>query len=445
MVSRHTHWWLALAWLLLSTTGVAGDYRLWLVTPESPAGALVPAELGRAVSVWLHYQGPADLDRIDTAPWQDHVAIARGYAAASEGVQRLRLRITPRRLGELTLPPLRLGSAQSDVLMLSVDPALEDDQALVPRWTVSDQQPWQREELQVAIDLDLDQPDAHLAVDDFAPPGFAVRPLPPTRQALPDGRTRYRHAWLLRPRKAGELPLALPRLSYLRDSVPRRRFEFPASVLQVRALPPYVTPTVPVGQVAMDPAVPDRLHAQGIAADALAAVLARAGLPASVVDRTAPDHGTRSEARIDWQAATPDAAGLVYFDPGIGRLRSLSPAAPPPVPWGWLGSALVVAVLLVYRKRRELAARWRAWRYRARLRQALARADDPETQLQTLLAQPLPGHGWPPRTPRAWLRGYVDCFDVPQARRLALGRAIDQMSAWRFGGAARAERLRDLV
>lgn len=424
--------WLTSILLLAAVSAHADDYRLWLELPDVPDGQV---ELGQPFSVLLWYRGPADLDGIVSAPWQHDFAVTRGYASRIDGVQRLRLRLTPRHTGTLTLPPLHLGSAVSRARALTGIPAREGGTTLVPEWSVGATSPWQRQEFAVSLTLATADPDARLAVDDLAPDGFRAQALPDQVQPLADGRRLHRFAWLLKASRAGAVRLVLPQLSYIRDGVPRRRFQFPLVDLAVRALPPYVTPSVPVGVVRLDRHDGSRVYGLGIGANTLLAALARAGLPGEAAEQRTPEDGTRSEARVDWAKAHPTEAGVVYFEPGAGRLRALTPRPPGWAGWYASGSVLALLLGLAAWRRRELRRRWAVWRYRRRLRRALAKATDDAARTRALLALPLPGEPSPPRTLRRWAHDYGELCGLSAARRAALAAATTALEERRYGTA----------
>lgn len=430
------------AWLM-ATCASASDYKLWVTFSgdhDTPA-----AQLGAPLTLWLHYQGPADLDRIDTTPWNADFHVARGYAQRIDLDQRLRLRITPRRLGKLALPPLRLGGAQSQRHTVQVTPADEAGDILKPAWKVSHPHAWQGEEIRATLTVTAGKT-ARLTLDGPHWPGANVVALPAQQMERADGRTDYRFDWLLRPREAGTQTVVAPVLRYVVDGVPRRRFHFPDLSVPVQPLPTYVTPTLPVGDL-LGGAHGQPIIALGVPAARLLAALQRAGLRGEVAQTETRDLGTRSEARISAGWDDLRAAGLVYFDPQLGRLRALHPT-PPGFPWPF---ALLVGVLLIAAgwaiwRRRRLVQGWALWRYRRRLACRLCRTGTAHLAATALLATPVPGTGRTPLTVSQWLCDYIGQRPRCAARLTPVIRALDQA---RFGNgdwdAVQREALREAL
>jgi hypothetical protein len=424
MVNRGMHLALWLALMLLGSGALAAEPRLWLAFADATDPT---AELGRPISLELLYEGPADLDQISLEPWQADFALDRGYARRDQDLQRLRVRLTPRRSGMLELPPLQLGSASTATQAISVSAAQEDAGALQPHWQISRARAWQREELRSVLSIELRDVGGHLAVEDFAPPGFRVTALPRDVEPLADGRQRHRFAWLLRPLDAGTLSVDAPLLRYIRDGVPRRRFHFPLTTLQVDPLPGYVPPTVAVGRIAAIDR--NRVSAEGIGAKALAETLQRAGLPAATSERRDGWQGTQAEARIRWDRAEPSPGGALYFEPRQGRLRAFHAEPPPPawLHWSWL---VIPALLLAWAawRRAALIHALRLWHYRHALLQRLGDGGG----RRALLAEPLPGDTSRPRTLAEWARGFTRCYRLSPAAERALRQLTDQLTAGDF-------------
>lgn len=405
----------------LAATAEAGRYPLWTTIPDG-----TDMELGRATSVWVNYQGPAELDALVIAPWEEATAVSRGYSRRDGDVQRLRLRITPRQTGRLTLPSLRLGQAVLAPLTITVQPPRIAGTRVDPHWQVSPLTGWQQEQRVATLTVNLPA-DTALRPEVVAPraTGVAVTALAPTSTTLPDGGIRQTFRWLLLPRHDGEHLLAPPEVRLIRDGVPAWRFHLPRAVLSARRLPGYVTPIIPVGRLsgglAGSPVI-----ATGPTREQLQAALQQAGLDGDVDTRQGPD-GSRSEIRIfgGWDA-TP--AGLVYFDTQVGRLHNLRPTAPPPSPWWWLAAAAGVAVAAAWLGRGRLFMRWRWHRYWQQLRKMAQQHTEPDTLRAAICTLPMPHTGLAPHTLHRWI---VD-LGAPCA---ALAAAARDLEATCFGAA----------
>lgn len=418
--------WLILLACLVVRPVLAGDYRLWVEPSGGDGGDTPVAQLGAPLTLWLHYLGPADLDNLDTTPWQADFEIARGYAQRDDDVQRLRLRLTPRRTGQLTLPPLRLGGALSQPVPIRADPAQVSGERLQPQWSVTPDQVWQGQELRAELTLTMTPGRARLSSTSPHAPGFAILALPPRQQPLADGRMRHRLTWLLRPRQAGVQRIEAPMLRYVVDGVPQRRFHFPDTVLPVRPLPEYVTPRVPVGL--LRPGDEDNtVQAIGVTAAQLTAALANAGLAADVTDRLDADSGTLSQARITGNRGAESTARVIYFDPGTGRLQTL------PLRQGHgnaveallVASLLCIVALLIWQRRR-LRGVWRYRRYRRQLQYRLDGARHPRAVAAALLGLPVPGQ----RRPSVSLLGWLDAYAAADpARWQSLQPLVGRLSA----------------
>jgi hypothetical protein len=426
---------LALALLCLGALAQAAQIGLELPTAERP----YRAELGRAFTLQLHYRGEADLERIALDPWQQDFAVDRGYVRREGYRQQLRLRLTPRRTGLLSLPPLQLGPASSDGLTVHSGPALEADESLEPAWQLSPQRAWQGQEIRASLTLDSRLPGLRLTTAEANWPGFSIRALPADRISLDDGRVRHRFSWLLRARQDGSHRLAAPELRYLRDGLPVRRFRFPLAELRIDAAPDYLPPTVPLGRLAAETDAEgiQWLLGHGVPAEQLRAALDRGRLPQLGIATQYTDAGTLSRARIDWSATATDTARLVFFDPATGRLNQLTLTAPPPSRILWLlAPALILLALLGWQGRRLWAyqARWAA---RRRLLQRLAGTTDADALKAVLLDRD--------QTLRQWQAAWQADYHVPAS----LAAVLLRLEACCYGGehsdADMARTLRDAL
>lgn len=379
-------WLIAFCWLCGNGLALAaGQLRVELPTAERP----YTAELGRAFTVQLHYRGAADLERIPLTPWQEDFAIDRGYARRGDDQQQMRLRLTPRRSGEFTLPPLQLGPAHSEAQYVRIVPAMEGGEALDPVWQVSRHSAWQGEELLASLTLDSADPALRLETAEVRWADFSHQALPMERLPQADGRTRYRLRWLLRPLLSGTLPIAAPELRLVRDGVPRRRFRFPVEELQIQALPDYLPPNIAIGRLAAESDAQGRhwLLGHGITAVQLQAVLDRAGLSHKGLDAKQTPDGIESRALLNWVGFDGAGARLVFFDPASGRVSQLNLAAPSAPVWPWLLPLLVLLLAWLGWQRRRLGRWLQRVRQRRHLLSRLAATQDPLALKQALAPQ----------------------------------------------------------
>ena len=174
-------------------------------------------------------------------------------------VQGLRLKLYPRHLGDITLPALHLGGLQSPPLRIHVTPGLtrgrDGDRPLRRDITLSTPQPWERQQLIIALTITSADPFATLrAEDSLKLAGFEVFPLTNSASKVSqEGReyTVYRVAWALFPLIAGRHRISLPPVILRQSGRVTRIYYAPPQSIDVKALPPYIPPTMPVGQVSL--------------------------------------------------------------------------------------------------------------------------------------------------------------------------------------------------
>lgn len=428
-------WLISLCWLCGTGLALAtGQLHVELPGSKQPYAA----ELGRAFTVQLHYRGEADLEPIRLDPWQADFAIDRGYVRRTDNDQHLRVRLTPRRTGRLSLASLQLGPASSEVLTVQIGPAVENGETLEPQWRLAKNRAWQGEELLASLHLDSHDQALRLETAELRWHGMSHRALPLERQPLPDGRTRYQLRWLLRPLAAGNRPVAAPELRYLRDGVPRRRFRFPVERLQVRPLPDYLPPNLAIGRLAteMDPQGRHWLVGHGIPAVQLQATLDRAGLSHRGLAEKQTAEGTRSRALLDWAGFRGNRARLVFFDPAVGRVSQLDLAAPATPRWPWLLAPPALLLAWLFWQRRRLGRWLRRVLQRRRLLAGLATTTEPLALKQALISKG--------QTLGQWQSAWQEDFRAPAG----LAAVVQDLSACCYGQRCygeTAERLRQAI
>ena len=245
-----------LLWLL-PLTAMATDARVWI---ELDTQTL---ELGEPLRGVLYTSGIGDAPTPDDLiPLEQEFALAEigvaetltDRAANGDKRQRLDFTLYPRHSGTLTLPALAIADRRSAPITVEVTPAVSQGSALSVTPKLSSTRPWVRQ--QVLITLEVITPDrfASLEIEPPPLPGFEVTDLPGERERIEtaDGeRTRLRAGLALFALTSGAHRLRLPPVHYRLDGGTRRIFTLPEPVLEVKALPPYVPPTLPVGKVSI--------------------------------------------------------------------------------------------------------------------------------------------------------------------------------------------------
>jgi hypothetical protein len=430
---------------LLSFAAVASpQLSLSLNKTETQLGKPVRAELVAVAT-------PQKLASLDLQPLQDAFGVVVVESATNvsdprwpgAAVQLLRLRLYPRRTGELTLPALHLGEAHSQARTVHV---LDGSRGGVPIGVVthlSTSSPWERQQVVLQLEITTPQLFATIeAADKLQVPGVDIVPLPRQREQRQVGATKVavlRLGWALALQTAGTHYLELPPIRYNVSGRTERIYYFPTSRLQVRPLPPYIPPTLPVGKVAVSSSLsptgsltPNNLAYWTVTVGGttvsprdlppvLRQIQSTAGLRflTAAAERSQEAQASEVRSRVVYQIPfKPLASGplalptlqLQYFDPATGRLVRVNHR--PPRPWvlspAWRVTLISVSGLLVlwlcvlfYRRLHSILQRRRQ---RTAARAALREATD-AWQLRRALAVVARAEGFPGNLSlREWAR-----------------------------------------
>lgn len=413
------------------------------------------AEVALGDSATLTLRGrdlPGDLSAVDLSPLDAEFVVdtvgERTETGADLPIQTRVVRLYPRAVGSQELPALEMDGIELQLPPLRVVPPRQDGVAIDVHTGLSERRPWQRQ--QVVVYLEVRSPDAFYTLSAETPsvPGFDIIALPVrSRRETVDGieyRTQ-RIGWALFPYTAGTHRLSLPLVRYGRGGRTRHQFAQPRIQLDVRKLPAWLPPTVPVGRVQVAATPParrvlstDHLHwwtvtvtGSGIAAANLPPVVRSVRsnarlqvLPADTErrDGAAADglhgravHRVPVKALADGPLSLP-ALRLQYFDPASGRLvsRRFEPQRPWAFGWLWPSvAAAVLAVALVGALRRGLP-RLRAARARRRARRHALRLVEQAIDGATLVAALRrlgSAEGWPGwLTLREWAQRWSERY-----------------------------------
>ena len=116
--------------------------------------------------------------------------------------------------------------------------------------TQSAQQVWQRQQVLITLKVQTDDPFSRLEVDDFSKQGFSITPFEQQRTEL-NQQTTLTLIWAVFPFVSGQHTIELPRIRYRPNSGRIQTLKLQDLSLQIRKLPIYVPPTMPVGKISL--------------------------------------------------------------------------------------------------------------------------------------------------------------------------------------------------
>ena len=299
-----------------------------------------------------------NLSSIDLTPLQkDFGVIVNEYSGANSNTkngsqQQLSIELFPRRTGLIHIPALLLSSASSRPTEVEVLPAIGASGPINIEYNVSTSQPWQRQ--QVLLTVQVTTPDRFSRLETKAPQSAdsEFRRITPSKELLPNA-TRLKTGWSIFPLQSGAHTISLPAIHYHLQGSIERRFYLPEIQLNVKPLPDYIPPLMPVGRVLIDSKIDAdtllntgdvynwtiRLHSTELLTHLLPPVLRQINSSNNINFRTTASErreiinfsGSNGEVihTIPFQSLTTGGVNLPiirvqYFDPTTGRVTVIN-------------------------------------------------------------------------------------------------------------------------
>lgn len=353
MVNKRTLFLLCAAWLL-PLAAVSASLTVDLADRQVVYGQPLTVTL-RAPATGTPTQ-PIDLEPLR----RDFVVerVSDSDADDQDSGQVIRLALYPRRTGELRIPPLAQAGKHSEPETVQVTQASDAGRPLGVQTSLSPAAVWTRQQVLVQVEVRSVDRFFELQTPEFRDSHMAVVPLhTQVRTERVDGVDYVvkTTGWALYPGRSGNFTLDLPTVNYLRGGRIQARFALPHHALDVRPLPPYVPPDMPVGVLSLAtridaPAVLDTetlafwevdVQGRGVPAAALPSPLAPVRdthwlqfLPTQAQRRQHTGaHGILSTLsyRIPFAAKRSGPVSLPgldlqYFDPNSGRIVRVATA-----------------------------------------------------------------------------------------------------------------------
>ena len=170
-----------------------------------------------------------------------------------QSVQILKFKLYPRYIGKLTLPQLNINDLKTKKRTIDVSIGETGEPIIFS----STNMPYERQKFIINISIKSDNATSRLSIrDDFNINGFESTTLPFSRIKEKDGTYTNKIGWALTALKNGEQKIELPPIEYSVSGVLRKQFYLPHKIINIKALPSYVPPTLPVGEITLQNHLP---------------------------------------------------------------------------------------------------------------------------------------------------------------------------------------------
>jgi hypothetical protein len=360
-------------------------------------------------------------------------------------VQQLQLLLYPRSLGELEIPVLALDGQRTSRRSIRVTRGMAGGNPIAYKQIISRDSVWQRQQVLVTVAITTPDRFASLHIDEPQIPGFEISRIPSTREDLPSGQRLLRTGWALFPLTAGQQYVNLPPVKYQLNGVFKRYYYLPRQYLDVKAMPPYIPPTVPVGRITIESSLEPagllrshnlayldiRLAGETVLPYWFPAVLRQIRsndqlklLPADSTRQLSPDfigvqgnvhHRIPFKPLFDGYTELPEI-NYHYFDPETSRLvtikHQLGTVYAIGLAWRFILAVLLVLLLMIVGN--KLRNQWRSHQqYRQQRRAAFQLISSAESagELRSALRKLAAAEKWPANLAlsdwlRCWRRHY---------------------------------------
>jgi len=175
-------------------------------------------------------------------------------------VQRLRIELYPHQTGYTEIPTIYFENHKTLPLTIHVLAAKERGKALNFTHKISEPSLWQRQQTIITANVITHSKFSTLEIDEYIQNGIESYKLEFSRKDLGDGRFQLTAGWILYPLISGATNIALPAIKYKFKGKIQRRFIIPSIQLQVKKLPSYIPPLMPVGKIDIKQSISATTH-----------------------------------------------------------------------------------------------------------------------------------------------------------------------------------------
>ena len=172
----------------------------------------------------------------------------------NQSVQIIKFKLYPRYIGKITLPQLNINDLKTKKREINVNIGETGE----PIISSSTNIPYERQQFIINISIKSDNATSRLSIkDDFNINGFESTSLPFSRIKEKDGTYTNIIGLALTSLKNGEKKIELPPIEYSVSGVLRKKFYLPHNIINIKALPSYVPPTLAVGEITLQNHLPN--------------------------------------------------------------------------------------------------------------------------------------------------------------------------------------------
>ena len=167
-------------------------------------------------------------------------------------IQELKIALYPKRIGKYEIPSVAIGSYKSKIVPITIIAAREKDQTIDFVSSTSTSSIWQRQQIIVSTHIITHSKFANITLEDFIQKGFESYKLETFREDLGNGMYRLSSGWTIYPLIAGKHNISFPAVNYRLRGKVQRKFIPANAQLNIRKLPSYIPPLMPVGKISIN-------------------------------------------------------------------------------------------------------------------------------------------------------------------------------------------------
>jgi len=241
---------ITIIFFIFSAISVA-DSRLILVLDKTQS------ELGRPIRAEIIALSiKKSLNEIDFKVLEENFGVITEYATSGindarwpqQDVQQLKFKIYPRHSGKLIVPKLHIEQLSTKEISINVT----DSSYAKPNFKLSENTAFQRQQITAKFTVLSSELSARLSIsksDEIK--NFESTPLAFKRTKQKNGLYLLQAGWVISGFKSGQQIINFPPIEYSVSGVLRKKYFLPLQKINIKKLPNYIPPTLPVGKVSL--------------------------------------------------------------------------------------------------------------------------------------------------------------------------------------------------